>query len=379
MAWVEPRKLSNGATAYKVIWRSEGKRESMTADNAAHAQLIKKILDANGNDFTKAQRIIDEQLDTGPTVKQMIQRHTDLITNATVYTIKRYESAIKNHFSGHLGSLKVSRVQHEDVIEWVREMQDKGLSPKTISNQHGLLSAAMKRAVMLRYRADNPCVGVKIPKSTDYKPTSMFLTKEQWSRIHANLDPHYKLFFEFLVSSGLRFSEATALRGSDFNLTIPPYSVRVDKAWKEDARNGYYVGPPKTPKANRTVALPLPLAERLRSRVLIAGDGLVFRQPKGGAIRSSAAHKVWRPACLAAGFSEDERPRIHDLRHTHASWMVQIGFNMFDLSYRLGHTSYTMTADKYSHLMPDAHFVAADAATKALAGITIPLPEIEAS
>ena len=72
----------------------------------------------------------------------------------------------------------------------------------------------------------------------------------------------------------------------------------------------------------------------------------------------------------------EKRPRIHDLRHTHASWMVQIGFNMFDLSYRLGHTSFSMTADKYSHLMPDAHFVAAAAVTKALSG-TNPLPVIE--
>lgn len=374
MASIETRTLKSGAKSHKVIWWRDGKREAFTTDNRDYAQLMKRLLDANGNDFAKAKRIIDEQLDTGPTVQEMMFKHVDLITNASVYTIKRYKNAIEQHFGEHFGALKVSKVQYEDVIEWVKYMQGKGLSARSIGNHHGLLSASMKRAVMLRHRQDNPCVGVKIPKETEYRETSTFLTKEQWNRVYENIDPHYQLFFEFLVSSGLRFSEATALKASDFILDVEPHSVRVTKAWKEDERHGYYVGPPKTPKANRTVALPEPLVAKLRPVVAAAGDGLVFRQPRGGAIRSSAAHKVWGPACTKAGL--EKRPRIHDLRHTHASWMVQIGFNMFDLSYRLGHTSFSMTADKYSHLMPDAHFVAAAAVTKALSG-TNPLPEIE--
>ena len=66
-----------------------------------------------------------------------------------------------------------------------------------------------------------------------------------------------------------------------------------------------------------------------------------------------------------------KRPRVHDLRHTHASWMIAQGTDLFVLQRRLGHESITTTTDTYSHLLPDQQRAAAQAAGRALRGLIV--------
>ena len=64
-----------------------------------------------------------------------------------------------------------------------------------------------------------------------------------------------------------------------------------------------------------------------------------------------------------------KRPRVHDLRHTHASWMIAAGTDLFVLQRRLGHESITTTTETYAHLLPDQQRAAADAAGRVMAGL----------
>ena len=66
-----------------------------------------------------------------------------------------------------------------------------------------------------------------------------------------------------------------------------------------------------------------------------------------------------------------KRPRVHDLRHTHASWMIAAGVDLFVLQRRLGHESITTTTETYAHLLPDQQAAAAAAAGRALSGLVI--------
>ncbi|WP_087508671.1 tyrosine-type recombinase/integrase [Cellulomonas iranensis] len=61
--------------------------------------------------------------------------------------------------------------------------------------------------------------------------------------------------------------------------------------------------------------------------------------------------------------------RVHDLRHTHASWMIAAGTDLRILQRRLGHDSITTTTETYAHLLPDQQRAAADAAGRALGGL----------
>ncbi|MHA7261914.1 tyrosine-type recombinase/integrase [Arthrobacter sp. TMN-37] len=289
------------------------------------------------------------------TINQLLVRHIELRTAVGGYTTTRYGRSLKDHFGGDFGSVRADALNFEDVALWVKQMQNKGLAPKTVKNHFGFLSAAMKTAVRLGIRTDNPCTGVRLPNSQSIEAPVRIIKRAEWDAIIANTPDHYRPFFGFLRVTGMRFSEATALNGSDFDFTHVPPLVHVTKAWKMDERNESFVGPPKTAKSRRDIALTALLTEEMKPLVLAAGNGLVFRNTLGGRILSSAIHKVWGPACLKAGFTNDNKPRLHDCRHTSASMFLHGGADLHALSRRLGHQNITMTAGVYGHLMPEEH------------------------
>jgi integrase len=82
-------------------------------------------------------------------------------------------------------------------------------------------------------------------------------------------------------------------------------------------------------------------------------DELVFTTERGAPIRgTNFHHRVWKPACAAAGLPR--RPRVHDLRHTFASWAIAEGVPLTVVSRHLGHESMQTTDSIYTHILPSA-------------------------
>ena len=376
MAWIKERSRKNGCS-YQVRWTEPGNKteDTITFRDKAEAERTVRLLEANNNSMKLVDRLVESAGASGPTVRELMEQHIELLTNVGPYQIRRYKNAVAGHFSTGLGNLKAKSVEHMDIIQWIKSMQakthnGKPLSAKTIANHHGLLSAAMNTGIRLKLRPDNPCTGVRLPKDAVRTTDTMHtLSQDEWARVKSGLREPYSVFFQFLLATGLRFGEATALVASDFTLDGRTASVRVTKAWKQNETGGYYVGPPKTRKAVRTVSLAPSTADLVRHSINTAGAGLVFKNQKGDQIQSSAAHKAWGPAVAVLEKPADQKPRIHDLRHTHASWMINAGMEIFALSRRLGHESITTTMDRYSHLLPDANFSTAAVAEKALTGL----------
>jgi integrase len=375
MASIRERSRADGSTAYAVLWRDSdtGKQTSYNLDTRAAAENFKRLVESNGNSLTAVEQILEKVVIGGPTVAENMARHIEMLTRAGPDQIKRYQNAIKNHFSGKFGKLPVSAVEHEDVIAWVRYMQGKTykgapLSAKTIANHHGLLSASMETAIRRKLRGDNPCKGVQLPRDESIKEKMHFMTAQESLAVVQAHPVRYQPLMAFLRATGARFGEATALLGGDFQLDVQQPTVRIEKAWKRDANDRFYVGPPKTKKSRRTVSLSPSLVAFIRPAVEAAGPaGLVFTTSYGGPIRHSSFYEFWEGALNKLGYpGAGERPRIHDMRHTHASLMLGAGMSPFELSRRLGHESIQTTVDRYSHLVPDAQFRAAEMAEKAL-------------
>lgn len=375
MASIRERKRSDGSTSYTVLWRDSdtGKQTSYPLQSAGEAERFKRLIEANGNSLTAVEQILEKVVVGGPTVAENMGRHIDMLTRAGPDQIKRYRNAIKNHFSERLGKLPVSAVEHEDIVLWIKYMQGKTykgepLSAKTIANHHGLLSASMETAVKLKRRGDNPCKGVQLPRDESIKEKMYFMTAAESLAVVQAHPVRYQPLMAFLRGTGARFGEATALYGRDFHLDVEQPTVRIEKAWKRDGEGRFYIGPPKTKKSRRTVSLSPSLVTFVRPAVEAAGpSGLVFTTSYGGPIRHSSFYEFWEAALTSLGYgASGERPRIHDMRHTHASLMLGAGMSPFELSRRLGHESIQTTIDRYSHLVPDAQFRAAVMAEKAL-------------
>lgn len=374
MASIRQRSRADGSVAYAVLWRDSdtGKQTSYNLSSPEEAARFKRLVEANGNSLNAVEQILEKVSIGGPTVAENMQRHVELLTSAGPDQIKRYGSAITNHFGGRLGKLPVAAVEHEDVVLWIKHMQGKAykgkpLSAKTIANHHGLLSASMETAVRLKRRTDNPCRGIKLPKDESTEEKMYFMTAQASLEIVKAHPKRYQVFVACLRATGARFGEVTAFFADDFSLDSATPSVRVERAWKRDENNRFYIGPPKTKKSRRTISLPPSFVRDVRPLVEAAEPGQhVFHTTYGGPIRHSTFWEFWDTAVESLKYPKDDRPRIHDMRHTHASLMLAGGMSIYELSRRLGHESIQTTIDRYSHLVPDAHFRAIDIAERAL-------------
>lgn len=148
----------------------------------------------------------------------MVESHISLLMVGG-YTIRRYKGMLRCHIADGLGTLDATKVEYRDIVAWVKGMQAKGLAPKTIANVHGLISASFKTMVKEKQRTDNTCKGISLPKSADTEEKATYLTADEWRLVRAELIEPYESFFTFLVHTGLRYSEATALEARDFETT----------------------------------------------------------------------------------------------------------------------------------------------------------------
>lgn len=276
-------------------------------------------------------------------------------------------------------------------VVWIRTPK----SPKTIRNIHSTLSALLSAAAEdtdLPTRIGNPCSRASLPKLDDDEGDEemVFLNPSEFAILLEAMADDAKPLTLFLYGTGLRFSEATALRVRDFLDLDPKHpTFRVRRAWKQRAKDGrWYIGRPKTKNSKRSLALTPSQVEMIKE--LIKGRGkneFLFIGPRGGrwthstyysqrwrlavyrAMRCAEcrakdwedgvgrrggreltnAHQVW---CGHEGTLE-ERPRPHDLRHSHVAALIYKNTHIKKIQERLGHASIQITMDRYGHLFPE--------------------------
>ena len=205
--------------------------------------------------------------------------------------------------------------------------------------------AALDHAVRSGRIRSNPAHGLGLPRPQ--RPDYVFLTHDE---LHALADAaeSWRLFVPVLGYTGSRWGEATAVRVRDIDLTRRRVDVR--RAFS-DVGGQLILGSPKSHQS-RTVPIPRFLAGELADVTATKhADDLVFTTRSGHALRlSNWRRAAFLPACARAKVRSQFR--IHDLRHTAASLMIQAGFPPKMLQEIMGHASTTTTLDLYGHLYP---------------------------
>ncbi len=373
MASLRSGTRKDGSTYVQVLYRLNGKQSSTSFEDLASAAQFQKLVDK----FGPAKAL--ETLGADPnfatiTVYEWIEHHIEHLTGLRKSTLYDYRSYLKNDIAASLGDLPLTSLSRDDIARWMQSMEDSGSSSKTISNKHGFLSSALNAAVRAGRIPANPAAGQRLP--TGERKEMVCLTREDFARLLDNITEYWRPLVEFLVASGCRWGEATALRPSDVNRA--DNTVRITRAWKRTyGPGGYEIGPPKTKKSVRTINVPGSVLDKLdysREWLFVNKAG---RPVKGNGFYD----RVWRPAVERTWPSADEegraigdtpvpmlRPRIHDLRHTCASWMGMRGVPMPVVRDHLGHESINTTISLYTHLDRRSMEVAADAIDQALRG-----------
>lgn len=370
MASIRERVKANGETSYAVIWRDADtdKQTSMTRPTRGEAEELQRVIEANGNSLNAVERFYEKTMADGPTVPELIARHIDKVSGAGEYQLKRYRDYLRLHIKpSDLGGYKAKTVTRDDMRAWIKWMQGRGKAPKTIGNVFGIISSAFINAAEDGIVERNPCAKVGLPKKHEAGDGAE-MTREQFAAIREKMDPHFHPFLDFLLGSGVRFSEARALTADDFNLDGPVPTVRINKAYKQADDGTWYLGGPKTTKGKRTITLAPSTVDAVRPLVEAADGGRVFRMKLGGEMTPQAFYnRAWEKPRRLAGLAA--KVTVHSIRHLHAAVMLGGGMDIYDLSRRMGHEDFQITVNLYSHLLPDAQFRSSQAAARALDGI----------
>lgn len=373
-----------GAKSYEIKWRDGGGRTgrliSHTYPRLAEAVDARAQIQANGwrcdcpRHAPQSAAGLPAPEVGGLTFGAFAERHVASLTGVGPGYRARFAAETARHFAPFL-DVPLDDITELSVREWIRGMEDgthpwllrhdkatdtyvpRPISPVTIrrllAQSGSVLGAAQAEGLATR----NPFRGHRLGRRDRDQHTEMVaLSHAEWGILEAALpEGVYRDLCAVLVGTGLRWGEVTALTvGAVEPLTTPP-RLHVARAWQSDGKNGYQIGTPKSWRSRRTVPFSGAVLDALLPH--LAGkrdDELVFTTPNGSPIRSSNFHSaVWKPSIAraqAAGL--ERRPRVHDLRHAHVSWLIAAGRPVPEISRRLGHESVTTTIDRYGHLLP---------------------------
>lgn len=351
LASLRKRKRKDGSWAWAVLYTLGGQQTSATFGTEREAVEFRDMVKTVGADramkawgFQPTQQALTKA--AGVTVGEWLDRYITRRTGVTKSTLYDYRAYLKNDIAPTIGQIPLADLSRDDVEKWLsglaaKKWRGKPPAGKTLANKHGLLSAALNAAVIAGKIPSNPALGTRIPRSE--RPDMTFLSREDFDHLLTAIPERWRPMLEFMVASGARFGEVSALRPADVNRSTN--TVRITRAWKRTyTQGGYELGPPKTKKSVRTINLPPETLDKLD----YTGEWL-FTTKHGGPVRiSNFRANVWWPAVAKAKLSP--RPRIHDLRHTCASWLIMAGIPLPVIQRHLGHESIQTTVDLYGHL-----------------------------
>lgn len=272
-----------------------------------------------------------------------------------------YESLLRCRVLPAFATYQLRRIDPASVRTWISDMVADGLSPSRIRQAHQVLRASLDQAVHDGLIGRNPAVGVRVP--ADRAREMLFLNVAQARHIAAAGGKRQlgaDTLITFLSWSGVRWSEAVALRHSSLDLLRN--RVTISRAATEVGGRLIY-GPTKTHRA-RTIIIPRSVSNLLAVNMTTSEtDGPVFTAPRGGPLRSSNFRRtVWLPAVatLAETYPNLTGLRVHDLRHTAASLAISAGGNVKAVQRMLGHKTASITLDRYGHLYDEDLITLAD-------------------
>lgn len=282
-------------------------------------------------------------------MKHRLREHT--------YTQKQY--VINQKLLPSFGKLPVSEITPAHIRKWQNELiayrdeNDKPYSEtylRTINNQ---ISAIMNYAVRYYGLRDNPCRKAgSIGKG--HADEMQFWTTDEFKRFLEKISdkPPSRAGFLVLYYTGVRIGELLALEYGDID--FKNRKLIINKSYQRlDSKD--VITPPKTPKSNREISLPDFLIEELR-----VYTGKLYGLHKHDRIFPYTKHFFEHEMIRGTRDGEVKKIRLHDLRHSHASLLIELGFSALAIADRLGHEKVETTLNTYSHLFPHKRDEVAD-------------------
>lgn len=260
------------------------------------------------------------------------------------------------HIIRHLGSIPLVELVPASVRTFARKLEASTLSPVYVERIVALLGTMCKTAVADGFMPSNPCETVRAGDKNGHREMRI-LTKAEFRSIYRMMHTHYQDLIETLVTTGMRWGEAIALKTDAIVRQGKVWVIRVKRTISEIGREFAIRDFGKTSTAMRDISVPETLARRLIARA--NADGFVFTTVRDGLhLHRNEFRREFRKAQIWSGTDPDKCVRVHDLRHSAISWWVAAGIPLEEVRDRAGHANLSTTS-KYVHTIkrPDDPFV----------------------
>jgi integrase len=286
-------------------------------------------------------------------------------------TASDYGRILESHVLPIFGDRAVDKITKGAIKDFLLGKVNDGFAGSTVTHMKNVISGVLNKAVDDETIQTNPAHKLgKIFKTQDKRKDVDFLTKEELKRlldtVQVHFPRHYPLFL-LLARTGLRIGEALALQWGDidFNGRFITIQRGISRGRIETPKNG----------KSRRVDMSLQLTEALKALKDQGGTPVVvpiirneenpeepsdwvFTNGVGGFIDvNNWRRRVFNKALKKTGL---RRIRIHDLRHSYASLLIQAGESLAYVRDQLGHHSIKVTVDIYGHLAPEGNKQAVD-------------------
>jgi integrase len=297
---------------------------------------------------------LDKWLETAAKPKLRAKTHRD------------YEALLRRYVRPVLGSRPVSRIEPLEIQSLYADMQERGLSARTVRFTHAVMRAALHQAVKWRLILQNPCESVDLPKQARGE-IQVLNPQQARDFLKEAAQDRYHVLFAVALTTGMRPSEYLALKWPDVNFSKG--TVSVARTLEPIKGGGWRFADTKRARSRRLVKLQGSILKLLADyrdaqapeRAAGVGDvaaaDLIFVNTNGNPVNER--NLVQRNFQVILERAQLPRIRLYDLRHTAATLALGAGVPAKVVSEQLGHASVAFTLDTYSHVLPHMQEAAA--------------------
>lgn len=272
--------------------------------------------------------------------------YADIETRLREHTMRTKKYIVELKILPYFGNKRVNDITAADIRQWQNELIKMGYSPtylKTINNQ---LSAIFNYAVRYYDLKSNPCAKAGSMGKSKAEEMDFWIGEEFRKFIDSVMNKRLSyMAFMTLYWTGMRLGELLALNPKDVDLE--KRTISITKSYQRLGKKDV-ITPPKTPKSKRVITIPEFLAADIKDYM----DSLYDLQEND---RLFPITKYYLEHEMQRGIKESgvKRIRVHDLRHSHASMLIELGFSPLEIANRLGHEKVETTLNTYAHLYPN--------------------------
>jgi len=261
------------------------------------------------------------------------------------------EAIIKTKILPYFSKKHINEIQPKDIIAWQNEMinsknkNNEPYSPVYLKTVHNQLSAIFNHAVKFYGLAANPAARVGNMGKAKNKEM-MFWTQEEYTKFAFEMmdKPASYYAFEMLYWCGIREGELLALTPSDFD--FEKGTVSITKSYQR-IKCKDVITDPKTKKSNRVIKMPDFLVDEIKDYI-----SQLYEINENDRLFNISKKYLFNEMMRGSKAAGVKKIRIHDLRHSHISLLIEMGYSAVAIADRVGHESIDITY-RYAHLFPN--------------------------